>query len=101
MYKFYNSHLLLTVPRTNDSVFNLPEGTFSFPSSEELFFPFHNAIWTINETNNDNIRLHISYNVENCTDCNCDKIEVSSPIMYICFVIVLHQCLIFIPLIKM
>jgi len=77
--KFYNIHLLLTVPRTNDSVFNLPEGTFTFPSSEELFFPFHNGIWTINVTNNDTIRLHISYSVEYCTDCNCDKIEVSSP----------------------
>ena len=74
MYLFFQYY---TVPRTNDSVYTQHEGTFSFPSSGDLFYPFHNGVWTIDPPNNEYISVNIFYNVENCTDCECDKLEVS------------------------
>ena len=67
---------MFTVPRTSDDVFIQPNGTFLFPSSEEKSYPYHNGVWKIDPPNNVSLHVHISYNVENCTDCECDKIEV-------------------------
>jgi len=67
---------MFTVPSTNDSVFTEHEGRFSFPSSGELFYPYHNGVWIIDPPNKEYISVNIFYNVENCTDCECDKLEV-------------------------
>ena len=73
---FQQPAFLFTVPRTNDSVFIHPKGTFSFPSSEEVSYPYHNGVWKIDPPNIASLHVYLSYNVETCTDCECDKIEV-------------------------
>jgi len=72
----YCHFLVYTVPMTEDVINTTSKGWFSFPSGQQLYYPSHFRSWTIETSTPEPVVLNIDYNVLNCSDCSCDKIEV-------------------------
>ena len=69
-------YLVCTVPMTEVVINTTSKGGFSFPSGQQLFYPSHFRSWTIETSSTEPVVINLDYNVLNCSDCGCDKIEV-------------------------